>query len=43
MVERAAVGHGVAGVDAEIEQNLVELRGVADDGPEVAAARSCGW
>ena len=29
--EDAAVGHGVAGVDAKVEQNLVELGGVAGD------------
>jgi len=31
----AAFGHGVARVDAEIQQDLVELGRVADDGPEV--------
>ena len=30
-----AVGHRVAGVDAEIDHDLVELRGVAFHGPEV--------
>jgi hypothetical protein len=34
--ERAAVGHGVAGVDAEVEEHLVDLGGVGHDGPEVA-------
>jgi len=33
--ESAAVGHGVAGVDGEVEEDLVDLGGVGLDGPEV--------
>ena len=31
----AALGHGVARVDAEVQQDLVQLRRVAGDGPQV--------
>ena len=37
--ERAARGHGVARVDAEIQQDLVELRGVAVHGPQIGRKR----
>ena len=46
--DAAAVGHGVAGIDGEIEQHLVELGGVAHDRPEdlgdigLELNRSCG-
>ena len=33
--EVASVGHGVARVDAEVEEHLVHLGGVAHDGPDV--------
>src|ERR1035438_10872410 len=33
--EHASGGHRVAGVDAEVEENLVNLRRVSHDGPEV--------
>jgi hypothetical protein len=31
-VQRAAVGHGVAGVDGEVEDDLFELSGVGPHG-----------
>ena len=36
----AAVGHGVAGVEAEIEQDLMHLRGIAEDGPGLLRDRN---
>src|SRR5260221_4187009 len=33
--ERAAVGHGIARIDAEIEKDLMHLRRIAGDGPEI--------
>ena len=38
--QRAAVGHRVAGVDREVDQDLLELAGVGHDRPQVARP---GW
>ena len=37
--ERAAVGHGVARIDGQVDDHLVELRLVGLDVPEVAAGQ----
>ena len=34
--QRAAVGHRVAGVDGEVDQDLLELAGVGEHRPQVA-------
>ena len=33
--EPPAVGYGVACIDAQVHQDLMQLRGIADDGPQV--------
>ena len=33
----APVGHGVAGVDGQVDQYLLDLAGVGEDGPQVSA------
>ena len=37
--QRAASGHGVAGVDREVHQHLVQLAGVGQDRPQVTGER----
>jgi hypothetical protein len=33
--ERAAAGHGVPGVDRQVDRDLFDLTGIGDDGPEL--------
>ena len=35
MLQRAAAGHRVAGVDGEIDEDLFDLAGVGEDRPQV--------
>ena len=39
--QRAAAGHRITGVDDEVQQNLVQLRGIARDRPQLV--RHLGW
>ena len=36
-------GHGIAGVDDEVENNLMELGGVSGDGPEIVYELHAGF